>query len=97
MRLEPLFARVLLEREAPAKVGSVYVPEEWAKRNASTRCKVIAKGPTADKSIKIGSTVIIGMHAGAWINAQGRAVPDPKEAEYYLVSDEDLLCEVVDE
>lgn len=97
MRLEPLFARVLLEREKPGKIGSVHIPEEWAKRNASTRCRVLAKGPTADKSIEIGATYLIGQHAGTWINANGRAVPGPEDAEFYLTADEDLLCKVIED
>ena len=96
MRLEPKFARVLLERERPEKLGSIYVPDEVQKRNATTRCKVIAVGPTADKSIEVGTTVLIGQHAGTWVNLSGRAVPDPKEPEWYLVSDEDILCEVTE-
>lgn len=95
MKLEPLFARVLLEREKPEKLGSIYVPEEVQKRNATTRCRVLAKGPAADKSIEIGSIVIIGQHAGAWINARGMAVPNPNDAEFYIAQDEDVLAKVI--
>ena len=94
--LKPLFARVLLEREKATKVGSILIPDSAAKRHASLKCRVIAKGPSADESVRIGSLVIIGMHAGAWLNAEGKAVSQPEDAEFYIVMDEDIICEVVE-
>ena len=95
MKLEPLFARVLLERERPEKQGSIIIPSDVVKRNAPARGKVIAKGPAADKSIEINSTYIFGQHAGAWINARGMAVPDPGDAELFVCADEDLIAKVI--
>lgn len=91
--LKPLFARVLLKREKLVKVGSIYVPDSEQKRQASLKCKVIEVGPTCDKSIQPGMTVIMGQYAGAWLDADGKAVPD---GDYYICCDEDLLA-IVDE
>ena len=94
--LKPLFARVLLEREKAIKVGNILLPDSAAKRHASLKCRVLAKGPNADESIRIGSMVIIGMHAGAWLNAEGKSVAQPEDAELYIVVDEDIICEVLE-
>ena len=94
MSLKPLFARVLLKRDIPDKIGALVVPEQYAKRNASLMCKVIAVGPTADKSIESGMTVLVGQHAGAWLDENGASVPS---GDYFIAMDEDILCEVVDD
>jgi len=96
MKLEPLFARVLLERERPEKLGSIIIPGDAQRRNAPARGRVIAKGPNADKSIEVGSTYIFGQHAGAWINARGMAVPNPDDAELYVTADEDIIAKVIE-
>jgi len=97
-KLCPLFARVLLERPRLKKVGSIHIPEGLAQtRNAPLKGVVIAKGPTADDSIKVGGTYIFGQHAGAWINSEGKPAADPGEEHYYICADEDLICEVRDE
>lgn len=94
MKLKPLFDRVLLEREKAVKVGSIIIPDSAHKRHATLKCKVLSKGPAADDSIRVGSWVIIGLHAGAWLNAEGNAVPKPEDAEVYVVVDGDIICEV---
>jgi len=94
MKLKPHFARVLLYREKAEKVGSIMLPPSAQKRHASLKCKVLAKGPAADESIKIGSWVIVGKHAGAWIRADGMAANTDDEAEFYVVNDEDIIAEV---
>lgn len=93
--LRPLFDRVLLHREQRSQIGSVIIPETVAKRNAPNRGVCVAKGGAADPAIEIGKTYIHGQHAGTWINAEGVAVPDPEEAEYFVVVDTDLIAEVV--
>ena len=94
--IKPLFARVLLRREKEEKIGSIILPDDAQKRYASLRCKVLAVGPAADPSIAVGTTVLIGQHAGAWINLKGTpGLPDGEER--YIVQDEDILCEVRDE
>lgn len=94
MILKPLFARVLLERQKADKVGSIFVPAEAAKRHATLRCRVLACGPEADSSIQPDMEVIIGLHTGTWINADGRPIASPDTAEYFIVQDEDILCVV---
>jgi co-chaperonin GroES (HSP10) len=95
--LKPLFARVLLRREKFTKSGSILIPGAAQKRMASTKCTVVATGPTADESIKVGSTVLIGRFAGDWLREDGSVVAaDAEDAEFYICADEDLLCEVSD-
>ena len=89
MKLKPKFARVLMERALPEKMGSIIVPSQYAKRNAETWGVVRAVGETCDDSIKelIGKTVMFGRFAGDWIRA-------PDGTEYYICQDEDILAEV---
>ena len=91
--VEPLFARVLLHREKRAKIGNILVPENSAKRLASLKAKVIAKGPTADETIEIGNEVLIGRYSGDWINEHGEP-GEPDVAEYFIVQDEDISAVV---
>jgi len=95
-KLKPLFARVLCKREKAKKHGSILLPPTAEKRLAATVVEVIAKGETADKSIKVGHNYIVGQHAGCWINDMGTPMPDGNTAEYYLCNDEDILCEIVE-
>lgn len=94
--LKPYFARVLLRREKFEKAGSILIPTDQQKRYASTRCVVLAKGPDASDQIAVGSTVLIGQHAGAWINADGKPASEGDD-EYFIAQDEDILCEVSDD
>lgn len=93
--LKPLFDRVLLEREKAEKVGSILMPDEAQKRHATLRCRVVAVGPTADDSIQVGRTVLIGQHSGAWLNASGKPNTTTTDGDYFIVTDVDILCEVV--
>ena len=92
MKLEPLFARVLMRREA-LKSKSLVLPDSAAIRNAPARGRVIAIGPTADKSIKVGETYVFGQHSGAWLNTEGKPATD---ADYFVCQDEDLICRVTE-
>lgn len=96
MRLIPLFDRVLLDRPKLEKVGSIIIPDDASKRAATTKCTVLAVGANVDPCIKPGMTVLIGMYAGTWLNADGRAVPKPDDAEFYVVADVDIICEVAE-
>lgn len=87
----PLFARVLLWRRKAEKIGSLYIPDEAAKRHASLRCTVLAVGPTADASVKIGDEVLVGRYAGDWLNLNGDPITKNEEAELFVAADEDLL------
>ena len=92
--LKPLFARVILKRDDLKTKSNLVVPKLYAKRNAPSRGVVVAKGPTASAEVEIGGVYIFGMHAGTYINEGGVAVVDESQAEFYLCSDEDLLCRV---
>ncbi len=96
MNIKPLFARVLLERHKVEKIGSIQLPESMAKQQARLKCKVLAVGPHADESIKTGSVVLIGRHAGDWLNTEGKPVSNADDAELFIVQDEDILAEVSD-
>lgn len=87
----PLFARVLLWRRKAEKIGSLYIPDEAAKRHASLKCMVLAVGPTADASIKVGDEVLCGRYAGDWLNLNGDPITKNEEAELFVTADEDLL------
>ena len=89
--LRPLFAFVLLERPfLESKSGHLMIPRDAAKRLARNEGTVIAKGPTADASISVGSKVIYGKLAGDWIKVDD-------EREVYVCQDEDILAEWVEE
>ena len=92
--IKPLFARVLLQRDKVSKIGHIYIPPSGEKRHAAWKCQVIAKGPDADEQIRIGSWVIVGEYAGQWINANGKPVAQPDDAEFYICQDEDILVEL---
>lgn len=100
MKLEPLFARVLLEREHLKTTTTLIIPETAQQRNAPTKGRVIAKGPTASDSVEIGQTYLFGQHAGTWLRADGQpaALGAPTGGDLYFVcSDEDLICKIVNE
>lgn len=89
--LKPLFAFVLLERPLlESKTGNLMIPKDAARRLARPVGTVIAKGPSADASIRIGAKVIYGKLAGDWIKVDD-------EHEVYVCQDEDILAEWVDE
>lgn len=81
--IEPLFARVLLERETLKSKSSLIIPESAEKRNAPHVGIVLAMGPTADHSIELGDKVLFGKHAGDWIEYEGK--------QLYVVADEDII------
>lgn len=85
LNYEPLFARVLLEREKKDKIGSIYVPETSQTKYTPEIGKVLKVGPTADDSVKslVGKTVYFAKFAGAWIKID--------DSEYYICQDEDIL------
>ena len=96
-RLEPLFARVLLQRKKAEKIGSIIIPSEASQRHATLRCIVLAVGPTADKSIQVGDTVLIAQHSGAWISREGKVGAFAADDEWFVTQDEDILAIVREE
>lgn len=89
--MEPLGARVVLHREVAKKIGSIYIPDEAAKRHASLRCTVIKCGPACEWGLEPGDDVLIGRLAGTWANKDGKPVTDVEEAEYFIVMEDDIL------
>lgn len=81
---EPLFARVLLEREK-IKTTGIIIPESVEKRNMPEKGIVLKVGPTADDSVKalVGKSVYFAKFAGAWLKVGDRDI--------YVCQDEDLL------
>jgi co-chaperonin GroES (HSP10) len=92
--LDPLFDRVLLRRPKQKQIGSIVVPEQYAKRNAPTRGTCVAKGPSCDSTVSVGADYVFGIHAGTWINAEGMAVSNDDEAEFFVCVDTDLIAKV---
>lgn len=86
----PLFARVLIRREIEEKRGSIILPD--AKRHARSEGVIVAKGPTADDSIKVGQTVIFGKHAGTWLDATYTKGSANDDGTLYMCQDEDILA-----
>jgi len=98
--IQPLFARVLLEREPEKKKGSIIIPKSSQMKFASLRCKVIAIGADVNdetrtnSTINIGDTVLIGKHVGGWLDLDGEPVEDADKAVFYIVQDEDILARI---
>ena len=101
--LAPLFKRVLLQREISEKKGSIYLPKSHQLRHAALKCTVVAIGDDVNDEvatntrISVGDVVIIGKHAGAWLDHDGNPVDDPDTAEFYIIQDEDILARVVND
>lgn len=98
---QPLFGRVIIERVVLDKIGSIQLPDHLKKRHARSEGVVIAKGPSADESIKIGQHVIFGKHAGTWLDntyssattVQGHpGLRDNGDGTLFLCQDEDILA-----
>lgn len=87
-RLEPLFARVILQREVPKQSsGGIILPEQSQKHNLMPEGRVVAVGPTCDPSIEVGMLVRFGKFAGDWIKLDKES-----DDEYFIVQDEDVLA-----
>ena len=82
---QPLFARVLLEREDKEKIGSIIIPESAKSRYSPAEGRIVAVGHTVDESIKelIGKVVMFAKFAGDWLEIDGR--------KYFICQDEDVL------
>jgi len=90
--IQPLFDRVILKRDR-LKTKGIIVPQSYEKRNAPTKGVLIAKGPSADESLKEGRAYLFGIHAGTWLNAEGTPTED-MDSEFYLCQDVELIGEV---
>jgi co-chaperonin GroES (HSP10) len=92
--LKPLFDRVLLKRPKLEKVGSIFIPQDQQKRQASLKCEIVAVGPGVSDGIQPGMKVLIGQYAGEWFDSDGKVNP---EGEFYICTDADLIAEVCDD
>lgn len=97
----PLFARVLIEREIDKGKNGIIVPDAIAKRHARCEGKIVAVGPTVDKTVQVGMKVIFGRHSGVWLdntyslakNSAGQiGTKDNDDGTMFLCADEDLLA-----
>lgn len=97
--MQPLFARVLLERVRIKQIGAIILPDNVAERHASLKCRVLDVGPTCEQEIRdlIGREVLIGKNAGTWLSAEGNTVLKADEAAFFMVHEEDILCAVEDD
>lgn len=87
MRAQPLGNNVLVRREAIVKVtpGGIVIAD--IAQDKGKRGTVLAVGPwiSADGSIKVGDTVIIGKYAGLELDDTG-----PEFAGLLLMQEEDI-------
>lgn len=88
--LRPIFNRVLLQREKAFKDSKIIIPEMAGKSNAPAIGVIIDIGSTCDDPVKelVGKKVMFSRFAGDWLKIPG------VEEEYFLCSDEDILCEL---
>ena len=90
--LEPVFDRVIIDRRAPVKIGSIHIPPAARIRNAPCRGRLIAKGWNVDERILIGREYIVGVHAGGFITENGTpAALEDENAIYFVCSELDLI------
>ena len=98
--IQPLFSRVLLRREVAKKIGSIIMPKNTQLKFSTLKAEVVAIGPDVNDTersntiISVGDIVIIGKHAGCWLDETGNPVENAYDAMYYIVLDEDILVKV---
>lgn len=84
MKLEPLFGRVVVRCEPIDKrlKTSLFIPDTAKDRHQPEQGEVIAVGPTADESVKVGAKVLWGRYAAKQI---------PGVEDLWIMQDEDIL------
>ncbi len=90
MRIEPLFDKVILEREK-LKSGSIIIPQSAEKRNAPAIGRVLAVGKGCEVLTEkmVGKRVIFGVHAGDYLTM-------PDGSECYIVMEGDIHGELIE-
>lgn len=81
---DPLFARVIIEREKKEKTeGGIIIPDDSQKRHSLPQGTVLKVGPNCDQDIKglVGKKVMFSQHAGAW---------DADNENVFWLNEEDL-------
>jgi len=86
-KYEPIFARVLIEREVK-KASGIIIPDSISKRNAPAQGVIIALGETASDILKVGQKVLFGRHAGAWLDQ----AKEGEDGTLFMCQDEDILA-----
>jgi co-chaperonin GroES (HSP10) len=84
MKLEPLFARVIVRCEPIDKrlKTSLFIPESTKERHQPEQGEVVAVGPSADASVTVGSKVLWGRYAAKQV---------PGIEDLWIMQDEDIL------
>lgn len=91
LKYEPLFGRVLLQREIVEKTaGGIIIAN--AKKHSKLDGTIVALGPTADESLKVGQKVIFGRHAGAWLDSSFSNNQENDDGTLFICQDEDILA-----
>jgi len=82
---QPLFARVLLEREDKEKIGNIIIPDTAKSRYCPAEGKIVAVGDTVAENIQqlVGKVVMFAKFAGDWLEIDGK--------KYFICQDEDIL------
>lgn len=96
MFLKPLGERVLIQRKAVDKFGSIYIPFNAKKVNIG---EVVAIGEDVQKLV-VGDLITFGMYAPLILDASemelyGVAVDTSKDHETLLLNESDALCVVM--
>lgn len=100
LKLKPKLDRVLIKRESlQEKASLIHIPEKVESSTRPARGVVVAIGPTVgyvdeetgklERGLEVGMRVIFGRNAGVEIEYEGD--------KYWLLTDRDVLAEVVDE
>lgn len=91
VKYQPIFARVLIEREITKKTGGgIFIPDGVAKRHAKCEGTIVALGETASDILKVGQRVRFGLHAGTWLD--GSLAKEEEDGTLFLCQDEDILA-----
>ena len=111
IKYEPKFGRVLIERKALNKVGSIIIPSSQAERHAKCEGVILALGETAGftetydengekivvQTLGVGDKVLFGRHAGAWLDATSNNKGEQNDdGKYFICQDADILCVIKD-
>ena len=92
----PWHGRVLLKRERYTKsAGGLIIPEDIQRSHSRARGEILAVGLQCTDHCKgmIGKAILFGVHAGAWLDANGVETDDEK-ADFFVCNEDDILGDV---
>lgn len=84
MRIDPLFARVIVRSEpinARLKTKLI-IPDQAKDRHQPEQGEIVGVGPSADESLKVGAKVLWGKYAAKQV---------PWSDDLWIMNDEDVL------